>query len=107
MKKPKINSTKTSKVKKPLSDKDILVTKRFLDLKIQEVKSDITSLRLETKVGLEVVQGQMTKMMVLLEEQNDRNRVALDGYAAVYEKFIDSDNRLEKLEEHAFGNKQK
>lgn len=78
-------------------DKDLPVTKRLLDLKIQEVKSDITSLRLETKAGFEAVQGKLTQMMILLEEQYDRNRIALDGYTTVYEK----------LEVHTFGNKQK
>ncbi len=114
MKKPTAKSLKPSKIKKPLMDKDLPVTKRLLDLKVQEVKGEITSLRLEVKAGFtkvdskfEEIKVQITKMMVLLEEQSDRNRVALDGYATVYEKFNDTEDRLEKLEVRTFGNKQK
>ena len=120
-------------MKKPVGDRDLPVTKRLLDLKIQEVKSEMTSLRLEMRAGFKKVdarfsgvdsdisnlkadvaeikadladvkvqissmQTQMTRMMVILEEQNDRNRAALDGYSIVYERFNDTDDRLNYLE---------
>ena len=72
---------------------DIPVTTRHLELVKQELKSDITTLRLETKSGFTKMEADMShvksavfQMQALLEEQNSRNRIALDGYAAVYEK---------------------
>jgi hypothetical protein len=123
------------KIMKPKKDRELPLTKRFLDLKIQEVRGNITTLRLETKAGFtkidaafkqvdarfmqidarfesqdakfETLDTKITKMLVLLEDQNDRNRAVLDSYTTVYEKLIENESRLEKVEEHSFGIKQK
>lgn len=99
-----------SKMPQPKKYEDLTVTMRLLNLVKQEVKSEITSLKLETKAGflqmdskLETLQSQMTKMMVILEEQNSRNKVALDGYSIVDEKLQESGERLRKIEKHMFG----
>lgn len=129
-------------VKSPKKDSELPVTKRFLDLRIQEVKGDITSLSLETTAGFtkmdtrfkeqdakfemldskitklvarfqeqdakfETLDTKMTKMLVLLEDQNDRNRVVLDSYTTVYEKLIETNTRLDKIEVRVFGTAQK
>lgn len=111
----------TTKVKEPKKDGEIAVTKRFLDLRIQEVKGDISSLRLETRAGFtkidarflaqearfESMDTKLTKIMVILEDQNDRNRAVLDAYTTVYEKLIETNTRVDKVEERVFGSKQK
>ncbi|MBY0383793.1 hypothetical protein K2X05_01430, partial [bacterium] len=61
MKKVK-KSPPTSKIKEPKKDRELPVTKRLLDLKIQEVKSDVTSLRLEMKAGFTKVDAQFKQM---------------------------------------------
>lgn len=101
---------KAATIKKPVPEREMAVTKRLLDLKIQEVKGDVTSLRLEMRAGFtqldgkveslrthmdakfEVIQTQMTKMMVILEEQNNRNRVALDGYLLCMRDLVKQKN---------------
>jgi hypothetical protein len=108
-------------VKSPKKEGELPVTKRFLDLRIQEVKGDITSLRMETTAGFtkmdarfkeqnakfESLDSKITKMLVLLEDQNDRNRVVLDSYTTVYEKLIETNARLDKIEVRVFGAAQK
>lgn len=153
-------STATTKLKSPKKDRDLPVTKRYLDLRIQKVESDITALRLEMKSGFSKIEmrfkeqdakflsidarfesidsrfesidarfesidsrfeslenrmearfaaldTKITKMLILFEEQNDRNRIVLDAYTTVYEKFMENDRRLDKVESHIFGVKQK
>lgn len=135
MKRKTIKPRSINAIKRPKKEGDLPVTKRLLDLKIQEVKGDISGLRLEIKAGFakmdarflaqdakflaqdarfaeadarfESMQAQLAKMMVIIEEQNDRNRVALDGYMAVYEKFQDTGKRLGHLEKSLFGNRQR
>lgn len=46
-------------------------------------------------------------MKALLEEQNSRNRVVLDGYAHLFDKSVVSDKRIENLEKKVFGISQK
>ena len=143
-------------VKTPKKDHELPVTKRFLDLKIQEVKGDITSHRLETKAGFtnidarfkeqeskfvsidarfqeqnakfdaleakmtkldanilaqnakfESLDTKITKMMILLEDQNDRNRVVMDSYTTVYENLTETNTRVGKLEVRVFGSTEK
>ncbi|MCB9073512.1 MAG: hypothetical protein H6623_07805 [Bdellovibrionaceae bacterium] len=143
MKRKTIKVQSTRNIKPPKKDRDLPVTKRLLDLKIQEVKGSVTDLRLEMKAGFarvdarfnqmeskfdtrfleqdarlearfleqdakfEAIQTQLIKMTVLLEDQNDRNRAALDGYVAVYERFHNTEERLGKLEKSVFGTKQR
>ena len=154
---------KTVKIKEPLRDRELPVTKRYLDLKIHEVKGDVTSLRLDMKAGFTAIDSKfssmeskfsgidskfssmeskfsnidskfssidskflavdarfeeqnakfamidtkLTKMLVLLEDQNDRNRATLDANTVVYERITENDSRVEKLEECVFGIRQK
>lgn len=85
-----------------------------LRLETTSLRHEIGSLRLEMKAGFAQVDAkfdelktQMTKMLILLEDQNDRNRVALDGYSTVYEKFTETETRVGKLEVRVFGIQQK
>jgi hypothetical protein len=116
------------KIKEPKKDRELPATKRLLDLKIQEVKGDVTSLRLEMKAGftkvdakfsevksevtdvkaqLTALNTKITKMMILMEDQNDRNLAANDRNALIYQRIVDNDYRFEKLEEQVFGIKQR
>lgn len=109
MKKSKKVNKKTSKTStvKPQKSGDVLVNVRLLDLAKQELKSEITSLRLETKAGFADVNTKLTQMMALMEEQNVRNKVVLDGYTQIYDKMEITDSRVEAIESDLFGNKQK
>lgn len=144
----KKKTLKTTKLKKPKRDAELPVTKRLLDLTKQELKGDISTLRLEMKAEFakldarfssidarfdsqdarfssidarfdsqdarfasidhrfEEISTQLKKMTVILEEQNDRNRAALDGYAAVYGKHFLLEDRIIKLEQRTFGSEQ-
>lgn len=175
--KKRVSKAKTAvKIKEPKRDRDLPVTKRLLDLTKQELKGDITSLRLEMKAGfakidarfkstnahcksidarftdmdarfanidarftdmdarftsidarftdmdarftsidarfheqnakLEVLDTKITRMLILMEDQNDRNKATMDHNALIYEKIIANDARIEKLEERVFGIKQ-
>lgn len=44
--------------------------------------------------------AKITRMLVIIEEQNDRNRVAMDGFMTVYEKLIEHEKRFQKIEKH-------
>lgn len=120
----KIIKKNSSQVNKPQYSEDIPVSMRLLNLVKQELKSDNATLRLDVKAGFASVQtqfaqidarfatvdaqfaeirNQLTKMMVVLEEQNHRNNVALEGYTIVYEKLMESDTRFQKIEKHCFG----
>jgi uncharacterized protein YqgV (UPF0045/DUF77 family) len=105
------------KMPKPQRVGDVPVTLRHLELVKQELKSDIasvrldtSSLRLEMKAGFTKMEADVSQvksavfqMQALLEEQNSRNRVALDGYTVVYEKQKSTEDRLKKLEKKVFG----
>ncbi len=43
------------------------------------------------------------KTLAIVEEQNARNKFALDGYTLVYEKMIETDARLARIEKYIFG----
>lgn len=104
-------------LKKPRKSKDLPASVGLLNLSKQELKSDITTLRLESKVGFTKVDGQISalraeisdvksavfQIKALVEEQNSLNRVALDGYAAVYEEEKSTQIRVSKLEKKIFG----
>lgn len=104
MRKKKMTKAKT--LPKPIKSKDLPATFGALENVRSELKSDITSLKLEVgsvraevkSVRAEVksleknmnskfeeMKSTNQRMLALLEEQNSRNRVALDGYSAVYE----------------------
>ena len=107
MKKRATKTKVTVKIKEPKKDRDLPVTKRLLDLTKQELKGDITSLRLEMKAGFSEIKTEMTKMMIMMEDQNDRNRSTIDSNALIYQKLVDHDARFEKIEEQVFGIKQR
>ena len=51
----------------------------------------------------EAMQTAITRNQAIIEEQNARNRFALDGYTLVYEKQLETDARLARIEKHIFG----
>lgn len=111
-----------------MRDDKVPVTLKLLDLRIAEVKGEITTHRLETKAEFSKVASQLdaidkrfdeaqahfdakfealftlnAKTLAIVEEQNARNRFALDGYTLVYEKQLETDARLARIEKHIFG----
>lgn len=93
-----------------MRDDKVPVTVKLLDLRIAEVKGEITTHRLETKAEFAKIDARFDELRTLsiktlatVEEQNARNRFALDGYTQVYEKLIEMDSRVERIEKHIFG----
>lgn len=107
------------RVVRPRKSGEISATKKMLDHTRAELKSNITTLRLETRAGfarqgarfkriearfkdidarfdrieaiLETVVAQNNRMLALFEEQEARNKFVLDGYASL-------DHRLSLVE---------
>lgn len=77
----------------------------FVELKsdVVTIKNDIVILRTDMQKGFNDLSNQMTKMLAIVEEQNQRNKFALDGYAFVYESMQNSNGRLDRLEFKVFG----
>lgn len=102
---------------KPMKSDDIPVTKKHLELVKNELKSETTSLRLETQSGFlkvearfagfdarfERIESVLFEMKAILEDQNSRNRIVLDGYAHLFEKSVQTNSRVENLETEVFG----
>jgi hypothetical protein len=126
-----------------MRDDKVPITLKLLDLRMDEVKGEITTHRLETKAEFtkidtqfdqidrkfdakfneamrafsarfdemmnfsnakfEAMQTAITRNQAIIEEQNARNRFALDGYTQVYEKQLETDARLARIEKHIFG----
>ena len=140
-----------------MRDDKVPVSLKLLDLRIAEVKGEITTHRLETKAEFakidtrfdqidrkfdaidqrfdamdqkidgkfneamrtfnarfdemmnfsnakfEAMHTAITRNQAIIEEQNARNRFALDGYTLVYEKQLETDARLARIEKHIFG----
>ncbi len=55
------------------------------------------------KIISSVTQEKIDKTYAIVEEQNTRNRYAMDGYTIVYEKLQETDARLGRIEKHLFG----
>ncbi len=129
-----------------MRDDKVPVTLKLLDLRMAEVKGEVTTHRLETKAEFAKIDARFeqidqrftsidqkfdameqkfdgkfntliahmdakfealytlnTKTLAIVEEQNARNRFALDGYTLVYEKQLETDARLARIEKHIFG----
>ena len=122
-----------------MRDDKVPVTLKLLDLRMAEVKGEVTTHRLETKAEFAKIDARFeqidqrftsidqkfdgkfntliahmdakfealytlnTKTLAFVEEQNARNRFALDGYTLVYEKQLETDARLARIEKHIFG----
>ncbi len=105
---------KSTKALKPLNEATLPVSKRHLQLVQKKIEGDLTTLRLENRkefqridvrfaqidTQLASLDTKITKMLVIIEEQNDRNRVAMDGFMTVYEKLIEHEKRFQKIEKH-------
>ena len=88
---------------------EIAEVKSELKSDIANVKSELNSLRNEMNskldkmdVKFEEIKSANHRMLTLLEEQNSRNRVALDGYAAVHEAQLRLEDRVDKVEKNQF-----
>ena len=105
--------------KAPLRSGNVLVTQRMLSSVKSELKSDITSVSLEVKLvrselgalrldmnsKFEMMDSKLEKVIAaihrtnaLVEEQNSRNRVVLDGYDHIYRRQEEYEKRLRDLE---------
>lgn len=127
----KKKKTASKLLRSPKRDAELFVTKRLLDLTKSELNSNIASLRMEMKAGFSKMDARFTevdsefaairselsevkstlasldakfdKMLVIVEEQNVRNKVVLDSYGLVYDKLNNHDERLKKVETQVLG----
>lgn len=131
----KIERKKIQRRTIPLRSGDVLVTQKMLSETKGELKSDITSVRLEVKALREEMNGRFAQVdarftqmdskisnmdakletviaaihrtNALVEEQNSRNRVVLDGYTSLYDHQVHTNKRLDAVEKIVFGKEQK
>jgi hypothetical protein len=94
---------KAKKSLKPRKSSHILVTKKMLFGVRDELKSDITTLRLETKAAITDVKADVSKVLaavhrveVLVEEQNARNIFVLDGYTSLSDRVSQLEKKHDK-----------
>jgi hypothetical protein len=105
---------------KPIKSENIPASQGQLEAVRQELKGDITTLRLETKAGFQDIEARfigidakferiesiLWGMKAMMEEQNTKILYALDGYHFLNEKVDRSEKRLGKLEQKVFGSEQ-
>ena len=106
MKKMKKVSKPKGAVKTPKKSEELGVTIKLLELTEQKITKRITALQLEMKAGFANLDSKFSGMMILLEEQNARNRFVLDGYTSIHDKQISTDKRIEEIEIKVFGKEQ-
>lgn len=68
-----------------------------LDKKIDSVKSEILS---KMNSGFEKLSAQIHRIALIVEEQNARNKFALDGYVIVHEKQNILEKRVNEIEDN-------
>jgi hypothetical protein len=92
-----------------LKERDIKfeATLKERDVKFEAMLAESTS-RLEKQINeIRIIsaktQEKVDKTYAIVEEQNSRNRYAMDGYTIVYEKLQETDARLGRIEKHLFG----
>ena len=69
---------------------------------IGSLRSEMNSKFLLMDSRFEEIKSTNHRMLALLEEQNARNRAALDGYAAVHEAQVRIEDRVDKIEKNQF-----
>jgi chromosome segregation ATPase len=79
---------------------------RRLDGKIDDVKAEVQQVRTElkaeiheVKAGMHAIQGQMARIEFLVEEQNARNKVVLDGITALFSRQDQVEQRVSEVED--------
>lgn len=121
--------------KLPKTKNDVHVNQRQLELVRQELKSDITSLKLamdsrfsridsnlfemkaqisrtnetilEMKSQFAKFDSTMFEMKAMMEEQNNRNAAVFEGYRYLFDRQTDTEARLSTVEKKVFGIEQK
>jgi chromosome segregation ATPase len=76
--------------------------KAELKADIHEVKAEIHEVKTEiheVKAGMHAMQAQMARIEVLVEEQNARNRIVLDGITAVLSRQNQVEQRVTQVED--------
>jgi hypothetical protein len=83
----------TSEFKVRKNAKELPATQGMLQLVRSELKSDIRGLRSEMKSGfnqidskLEQVQSSIDRLSYIVEEQNSRNQVVLEGLTGLFQR---------------------
>jgi hypothetical protein len=95
-------SKKKIRVTLPRKSKDVPATMGFVWGLHQELKHELTSLKLQMASQMSKFEASIHRALALAEEQNARNIIVLDGYAQIYERQNHFDKRLGKVEKKNF-----
>ncbi len=94
-----------SEMKMPSHVKDLPASQAMLQLVRSELKSDLRSMRSEMKAGFhqsdskfEQVLSEVARVGTLIEEQNSRNQVVLEGLTGLYQRQDRNDFRMEEVQ---------
>lgn len=81
----------------------------FADVRA-EMRAEFTAVRTEMQTGFaqidirfQRIESVLFEMKALLEEQNARNKVVMDGYTHLYDIGTVRDKRIDQLEKKVFG----
>lgn len=81
----------------PIHSTDVLVTQKMLYAVRDELKQDIAGSKIEIKSEMEValsgVKSEIHRLALLVEEQNARNKIVMDGLTELFYR----QDRVEKL----------
>lgn len=78
--------------------RDLPATQGMLQLVRTELKSEMKSGFRQVGSRLEQVLSEVARVGILVEEQNSRNRVVLEGLTGLWERQQRSDNRVSDVE---------
>jgi septal ring factor EnvC (AmiA/AmiB activator) len=70
-----------------------------LDAKIDAVRAELKADLHEVKAGMHGMQAQMARIEVLVEEQNARNKIVLDGITALLSRQNQVEERVTQVED--------
>lgn len=90
-----IMKKKTAKKSYPERAKDVPVTQQMLYLVRDELKADLKSIEHRVDGRLEKMSADIHAIKILVEEQNAKNNIVLDGLTNLFHR----QDRIEKLVE--------
>jgi hypothetical protein len=81
----------------PVHSTDVLVTQKMLYEVRDELKQDMSGVKIELKRDMEIlrseVKSEIHRLALLVEEQNARNKIVMDGLTELFYR----QDRVEKL----------
>jgi hypothetical protein len=101
----KAKKRKASRERLPDRASELLINHRILWAVRDELKADIRSIdaKIDSKIGsvearIHSLDGKIERVIALVEEQNNRNLVVLDGYQSIYDRQDRVEKKVDQLE---------